>query len=92
MTDPRGPSPRPIATDAACVDRFAKHMLSKLRVNARKAHWSTVSQAWLLGRLRQEVAELEAALASGRGVESECADVANFAMMIADNFEEGIRA
>jgi NTP pyrophosphatase (non-canonical NTP hydrolase) len=45
-----------------------------------------MSRLWLLGKLKEEVAELETALVSGGpdDVRSECADVGNFAMMLAD--------
>jgi NTP pyrophosphatase (non-canonical NTP hydrolase) len=64
---------------------FAQQMERELRDNDWKDHWSTCSQRWLLNRLKQETAELERALTTGREIASEAADVANFAMMIADN-------
>lgn len=75
--------------DADAVHRFSGAMLAKLQANAHKAHWSEVTQAWLLGRLIQEVSELTHALETGHPneIRSECADVANFALMIADNTE-----
>jgi len=87
------------------VDAFADEMEAKLDANRHKGDaegWQRESAAWLLERLKAEVAELESALAwhpcgcreaccqhdyFGRGAPSvtgECADVANFAMMIAD--------
>jgi len=63
----------------------------KLRKVDDKRHWSLVPDGYLLKRLKEEVIELEQALDTrARGYDrqaeilSECADVANFAMMIAD--------
>lgn len=77
------------------VSAFARLMLSKLFLNRHKGDWSDESILWLLNRLRQEVDELAQAIASPSHtpaemerwqelVAMECADVANFAMMIAD--------
>ena len=71
--------------------RFATVMQTKLDENDHKRHWSLYSPAWLLNRLRQEAGELERAIASGAPadeVEREAADVANFAMMVADVVRE----
>jgi len=65
--------------------RFAMEMERVLRENDHKRGWADCSQVWLLNRLKQETAELERALASGKNIVKEAADVANFAMMIADN-------
>lgn len=77
---------RPFHQDDAALQEFSGVMLEKLRANKHKAHWSHVDSDWLLGRLEQELKELREAMASGDGlsVVYECADVANFAMMIAD--------
>lgn len=83
--DPLGKAPRSYNMDHKVVEDMANHMFEKLRRNCKKAHWSTVTQKWLLDRLKQEVDELEQALISGVDVVGECADVANFAAMIADN-------
>lgn len=57
--------------------------------NMRKGGWHHLSDLYLLRRARQELAELEEALADPEGnaerIGKECADVANFVMMIADN-------
>lgn len=65
---------------------FAQEMERKLQENDHKGGWDTCSPKWLLNRLRQETAELELAIATGDPVKTtrEAADVANFAMMIAD--------
>lgn len=91
MSDPVGP--RPIVVKIAPVPvrvelaRFVEHMEAKLAANDHKAHWSGSTDSYLLMRLMQEVRELQKALEafeSGIGIVEECADVANFAMMIAD--------
>jgi len=83
--DPLGKAPRCYDSDHKLVELFAGRMFEKLRLNKKKAHWSTVTQKWLLERLKEEVEELEDAMVNGGDVKSECADVANFAAMIADN-------
>jgi NTP pyrophosphatase (non-canonical NTP hydrolase) len=65
--------------------RFAIEMERQLRANDHKTGWTDCEQRWLLNRLKQETAELERALTSGKNIVKETADVANFAMMIADN-------
>ena len=69
------------------VEWFAGEMETKLNKNEHKGGWESSSAAYLLRRLKQEVAELENACSfrGGEAVVSEAADVANFAMMIADN-------
>lgn len=87
MSDPIGKTKRIEGQDWNAVLAFAGYMQAKLRDNSHKAHWSTVSQQWLLNRCMDEIRELQEALKSGRAYDivSEAADVANFAMMIADN-------
>ena len=70
---------------------FANKMESVLRCNDHKRHWTGMSTAQLLTRLRQELRELEretkrdGTLDGGTWkIIKEAADVANFAMMIAD--------
>ncbi len=73
-------------------------MRYKLRINDHKAHWKTVSCEYLEQRLLEEVAELREALLFLRDnpgskqhifdVQLECADVANFVMMIFDNLRK----
>lgn len=67
------------------VQAFAQDMERKLSANDHKQHWSTIPQDKLLRRLKQELRELERAMKKGKNVVEEAADVANFAMMIADN-------
>lgn len=96
MADPIGAALRPASADEDATLWFRSQMLLKLRLNANKAGWDTVSQRWLLNRLRQEVGELARAVeqyeddADAANVIFEAADVANFAMMIADNARHGL--
>lgn len=88
MTDPRGKSDRGYDVDHKLVSDFANHMFTKMRQNRHKAHWSTVTNSWLLERLKEEVQELEDAMrGNSDNVPMEAADVANFAAMIADNYK-----
>lgn len=69
------------------VARFGSAMEVELNQNDHKLHWSNYSAKWLLNRLRQEVRELAKAVEADSRPErilSEAADVANFALMIAD--------
>lgn len=70
------------------VARFARVMEAKLRVNDHKAHWRDTSIMDLLIRLREEVDELAQEVVAGTdplAIVFEAADVADIAMMIADN-------
>jgi len=53
--------------------------------------WRAESTDWLMGRLVEEGRELERVMADEkadyRDVIAECADVANFAMMVADKMK-----
>jgi len=69
------------------VVKFADRMEKKLSVNDHKRGWMKCSYGYLLRRLDNEVSELKSSLNEQRGAEwvaNECADIANFAMMIAD--------
>lgn len=77
------------------ANRFSGHMLGNLAKprNMVKGDWRTAGEHDLLAKLLVEVAELVEAMGevstkeqAGRVV-SEAADVANFAMMIADQAE-----
>lgn len=75
------PDPRPE------VQWFSRRMELKLRANDHKPHWSGMHTDYLIHRLFQEADELWMALQYGESAENivqEAADVANFAMMIAD--------
>lgn len=69
------------------VQWFAKQMEAKLRANDHKRHWSECHPDYLIHRLYQEAGELWRAIEQKKPaheVIQEAADVANFAMMIAD--------
>lgn len=68
---------------------FANRMEHKLRQNDHKGGWQDCASDWLLRRLEEELQELRIALATGTllDVEEEAADVANFAMMLADQMK-----
>ncbi|MGE3624103.1 MAG: hypothetical protein AB7H77_09590 [Bdellovibrionales bacterium] len=71
---------------------FAEEMEAKLRWHDNKGGWQNCSHADLLERLREETGELQAAVdgkCAASIIVKECADVANFAMMIADNADAG---
>ena len=74
------------------VRALAQAMEHKLRANDHKGQWGTYGMAYgpyFLARLREEVAELEAAILAGespRAVLMEAADVANFALILADSY------
>jgi NTP pyrophosphatase (non-canonical NTP hydrolase) len=83
------------------VAAFTVHMLNKLRSNAHKGHWADDSLDELVERVQEELDELVAEIKRPRKnklsmtrlkkIISEAADVANMAMMIADNCEESLR-
>jgi len=69
------------------VMQFARMMEVKLRLNDHKAEWPSIRVlSWYTNRLRDELNELEEALAYGdiRGIVNELVDCANFEMMMAD--------
>jgi len=72
---------------------FSKRMEAKLQENDHKAHWYKLHQDYLIHRLYQEAGELWNAIRNepAENIVKEAADVANFAMMIADNAERMIR-
>lgn len=84
------------------VMSFVIDMKYKLRLNNHKGHWKDQHVVALFKKLEHEVAELEDALQdldvdrlNGKdllAVVHECADVANFALMIADNAKRQMRA
>lgn len=72
------------------IEWFVKQMELKLRENDHKGGWDGISLSKLLDLLRLEVQELTNEIDSDKEVKredviKECADVASFAMMIADN-------
>jgi NTP pyrophosphatase (non-canonical NTP hydrolase) len=86
------------------VARFAQDMEQQLRANDHKPGWQRDEWQALLKRLREETSELKDAIYAARttdveapaaprlraSVRKEAADVANFAMMLAEN--EGVTA
>lgn len=69
------------------VVRFAFEMERKLMENDHKGGWRQCDDHWLILRLKQEVDELASAVQSGSiDIHREAADVANFAMMISENW------
>lgn len=71
------------------LNKFKRAMLEKLIENNHKMGWEGLSDKWILNRIRQEKTEIETALRNGNLKEAkrECADVANFAMMLWDNLD-----
>ena len=75
------------------VKDFSESMLSKLWHHRSKGYWMDVPEEgpdYYLHRMKQEVQELELALATETtdDIVRECADVSNFAMMIAMKVQE----
>lgn len=77
------------------VQRFAEAMEKRLRANDHKGGWCDCPLDYLITRLDEETSELLVALGKAVGfnlqrgasrIRKEAADVANFAMMIADNY------
>ena len=68
------------------VAAFAMLMEEELRKHDDRPGWKDCSPGWLMDRLHQELKELSSALNHdiAEAVPREAADVANFAMMIAD--------
>lgn len=70
------------------VIKFALEMEKKLQANDSKGGWDKCEYDWLLQRVDEEITELKHSIrvdGSDRKIIRECADVANFVMMIADN-------
>lgn len=70
---------------------FVLVMQLKLYENEHKGGWQDCSMSYLLRRLQGELGEVKRAMKANKTpdeVDRECADVANFAMMIADNYRE----
>jgi NTP pyrophosphatase (non-canonical NTP hydrolase) len=73
-----------------CVKEFALEMEKKLKANEHKPGWSDCEMTHLFRRLEEELRELIRAIATLEDcnkVISEAADVANFAMMVADRYK-----
>lgn len=72
-----------------CLQNFIKNMRKKLRENDCKFGWGQCKISYLLLRLNEEAGELIKEYLSlspnNLAIQEECADIANFAMMIASN-------
>lgn len=67
------------------VGAFADLMEGELRKHDNRPGWKECDPEWLMARLKEEAAELARAILSHEeSIPAEAADVANFAMMIAD--------
>jgi len=78
------------------VEWFAEKMEEKLkRDDESKSHWLKTSYGYLFCRLGEEIEELQELLDDDnvsykhKKIIKECADIANFAMMIADKAKNG---
>jgi len=74
------------------VMSFARQMEERLRANDHKGGWQDMTPGDLIRRLDDEFFELWAEIdnkASAERIVGECADVANFCMMLADNIGHG---
>jgi len=74
------------------VNYFGKEMVKKLEENAHKGGWGRCTPTYLSRRLGNELKELRAIMHNPyktadtkKEIIRECADIANFAMMIAEN-------
>jgi hypothetical protein len=67
---------------------FAEIQEAILKENDDKEHWCNCSNTNLFKKLMDEVAELYIAIEEDDMIIEECCDIANFAMMIADNNEK----
>jgi hypothetical protein len=74
---------------------FSERMMAKMLKNAHKGGWHNDSLEFLRYRVGVELQELDEALADPNAtadeIIDECADISNFAMMIADRAREGAR-
>lgn len=82
-----------VLADVTCrnsVRWFATKMEAKLAKNDHKGGWGSCELQYLSMRLTQERKELTEAIKSKdkQRIIDECADIANFALMIADKFGE----
>lgn len=76
------------AVDPVPLDSFRDRMAKKLLLNAHKGGWADWSTENLIKGIRRELDELTRAIELGESPErvaDEAADVANYAMMVADN-------
>lgn len=71
---------------------FASIMEEKLKENDHKGGWGDCEITWLIQRIKDEISELESGLLRSdidkTKLIRECADISNFAMMVADNINK----
>jgi len=70
------------------LDKNKHKECPEMNPDSKGRRWDDCDVRWLLKRLREEADELEEALDNNEEpieIARECADVCNFAMMIADN-------
>ena len=84
---------------------FTKKMQQGLNENSYKGGWKSLCPIELLQRIKEETEELQAELEFNTdeveysytdkqtiiNIQTECADIANFAMMLSDNLERGMK-
>ncbi len=86
--------PYDMAFRRQAVDKFAEVMKAKLERDVYKGSWDGCSTEYLTCRAVDEMTELAKAIDSNlskKEVTKEAADVANFVMMIADNYMQEIK-
>ena len=73
------------------TNNFISKMKMKLYENSDKGLWDKEKYSYLRRRVDIELKELDDAIAEGKYIAAsiECADVANFLMMISDNISYG---
>ena len=74
------------------VNQFAHQMKRELLKHLDRPGWKREKVEYLLARLTIELNELATAIMNNLErdeIKAECADVANFAMMISDIYKEG---
>lgn len=73
---------------------FSKEMEAKLKKYDSKGGWEDLTTVHLLGRIKDELKELEEEFENDfidiTAAVRECADIANFCMMIADNLKREV--
>jgi len=77
----------------AVVESFAKEMEKQLRANEYKGGWEDCTARHLLDELQRNYIAIISAFLNNDcdgDITRRCANVANFAMMIADNFGSGL--
>lgn len=73
------------------VAEHAERMEARLKEHEDKGGWAESTFRFLMNELEEHVEDLEYALFEQGvqgSVQDECADISNFAMMIADNFDQ----